>query len=122
LTSIEKRVLYWEKHLLDPEVRAKPEEHSSYLSEVFIEITMNGQKYSKAEIIELVTKSRETQYKIRNSKVSLLSDEIAMLLFDCLVTSGSSGPQNLTRRCSIWQQFGSEWKLTFHQGTPVLPL
>ena len=119
LNAPEEKVLQWERHLLDPEVRSNPAELSAYLSEDFIEVAMNGQKYSRAEIIELVTESPEAQYQIRNSQVSLLSEGVALHLFDCLVTTSISGAQILTRRCSIWQQIASQWKLTFHQGTPA---
>ena len=119
MTSLQENVLKWETELLNPNVRGDRNRLASYLAENFTEIAMNGREYSKAEIMKLLEQKSQIEYRITESKVSILSDRIIMHLFGCLVLAGISSDPILTRRCSIWQLYGSKWKMVFHQGTPV---
>ena len=102
-----------EERLMDPAVRGSPDQAGALLDDEFREIGQSGRLYCKAEMLEALraAPSLDGPRSIRDLEAKALSDDVVLLIYRVLETG--------TRRSSIWRHAEGQWRLVFHQGTPV---
>ncbi|MFF3403039.1 DUF4440 domain-containing protein [Streptomyces sp. NPDC002659] len=105
-----------ELHLLDPVVRASPDEVLELLDAEFFEFGASGQRWDRTTIL-----STTTPVPGEPVKPIAVSDLHGTLLAPGLVqvtyVSDESGRR--ARRSSLWRRNPEGWRLYFHQGTPI---
>lgn len=112
--ELERYLRELEEKLLKPEIRTSSEEISKLLADEFFEIGSSGVMWYKSDGIaeEGLGIVRMT---LSHFELHLLSEDIALVTYRIF---NEDKKQN-TLRSSIWKCRNGEWKMYFHQGTPV---
>lgn len=108
-----------EERLMQPEVRRSPAELKKLLAEEFVEFGSGGQVYSRQSIIEALSNESAVTFSITDFKAASLSPDVALVTYRALYSGGEDRPAIHSLRSSIWRQVDGEWRLVFHQGTPI---
>lgn len=84
----------------------------------FWEVGASGRRYSRAYVIDRVVQRqsspREHRWEIRGFHCADLSDRLFLVTYT-LIEDGA----RVTRRMTLWRRAAGEWKIVYHQGTPV---
>lgn len=104
-----------EIELMDPETRRDRERLSALLSDDVLEFGRSGGIDGKASVISYLVGSEQNYLPplIVSYAVRTLSEDRALATFRTV----SEGRTAL--RSSVWRKIDGNWKLDFHQGTPV---
>ncbi|MGW6203784.1 nuclear transport factor 2 family protein [Streptomyces sp. NPDC055089] len=107
-----------ELRLLDPGVRALPDEVTALLDPGFTEFGASGRRYDRTTILAVTSAVDES-----DPEPSAVTGMAGVLLAPGLVhltyTSERNGRR--FRRSSLWRRSDSGWRMYFHQGTPAGP-
>jgi hypothetical protein len=83
----------------------------------FWETGASGQRYSREYALDVLEKrmaeNHPDQWETEGFHCRKLADDVYLLTYTLF-----QGPRK-TRRATIWQQFGKDWKIVYHQGTIV---
>lgn len=103
-----------ERRLLQPSVRASPQELAPLLDPGFREIGASGRVWDRASIIQGLTNDSGPATSIRDEEMegTVLAEDIVLLTY----VSDAAGRR--ARRTSIWKRDqDAGWRLLHHQGT-----
>lgn len=98
-----------ERSLLDSSVRQSTEQLSKLIADDFLEFGSSGKVYNKQDCIKPDETSRK--FVVSDFKIKELSKDVMLATYK----TTEDGIASL--RSSIWQRYGDEWKMIFHQGT-----
>ncbi|MBP6898744.1 MAG: nuclear transport factor 2 family protein [Burkholderiaceae bacterium] len=102
-----------EERLMDPAVRADPEQVAGLLAPEFTEFGASGTVFDRAAIVaSLAAEGRPLGRRMRQFRLRAMGPDMA--LTTCRVTL-SDGRETL--RSSVWQRRDGRWLMVFHQGT-----
>lgn len=109
-----------ETSLLKPEVRSSYEQLDNLLAEDFKEFGSSGLIYTKQNVLErLPLNIDKVVYTVSDFEVKNLSEEVVMANFKTdRVINNTEKVASL--RTSLWRKEGENWKIFFHQGTPII--
>lgn len=107
-----------ELRLLEPRVRASPEEVTALLDPEFTEFGASGRRYDRASILAVTSAVDESAYESK-AVTGMSGVLLAPGLVHLTYTSESNGSR--VRRSSLWRRSDSGWRMYFHQGTPAGP-
>ncbi|WP_426131658.1 DUF4440 domain-containing protein [Pararhizobium sp. PWRC1-1] len=105
-----------EERLHDPQVRGSAFLTGELLDEDFSEFGSSGQAYGRADTIAaLVAEAGQAGPPVssENYQLKRLSETVALLTYE------TATEERRVLRLSIWRRTNSEWRLAFHQGTPM---
>ncbi|MEV0746598.1 DUF4440 domain-containing protein [Streptomyces sp. NBC_01220] len=107
-----------ELRLLDPGVRASPDEVTALLDPEFTEFGASGRRYDRTSILAVTSAVDES-----DPEPSAVTGMAGVLLAPGLVHLTYTSERNGSRfrRSSLWRRSDSGWRMYFHQGTPVGP-
>lgn len=98
-----------ERSLLDPSVRQSTEQLNTLIADDFLEFGSSGKVYNKHDCIKPDEYPRK--FVVSDFKIKELSKDVTLATYK----TTEDGIASL--RSSIWQRYGDEWKMIFHQGT-----
>lgn len=102
------------------ETRKSAERLQELLHPDFKEFGRSGKEYSRAEIVEEFSDaSAFPQIEANDFKASLVADGVVLLTYVSAHRSDSGQLHRTTLRSSLWVLLEGNWRLRFHQGTPV---
>ena len=102
-----------EARLLDPLVRAVPEQVKALLAPEFVEFGASGRVFNRDAILAmLAAEPPRMARQTRAFKVRLLAPDAALTTWRVLRDDGIE-----TLRSSVWLRQDSRWQMVFHQGT-----
>lgn len=86
----------------------------------FWEIGASGQRYSREHVFDVLEARRaqpvdESEWDARDFHCRELAPDVYLLTYT--LRQG----ERLTRRSTLWQRIGDDWKIVFHQGTVAAP-
>ena len=119
-SSLSKKILNLEEKLLLPDVRKSPQEISKLLAEEFVEFGSSGRVYTKQQVIDSLQNEFVQQISIDNFKTINLAPDVVLATYTAVKKNKSEGETTRSLRSSIWKLSDNEWRLVFHQGTPVI--
>lgn len=102
-----------ERELLDSNVRNDPARVTTYLAEDFQEVGRSGKTYSKADILETLKDEPPLRVSAEDFSFVPLAEQCILVRY----TTHSDG--QVTKRCSVWLLQEHDWRMVYHQGTPV---
>ena len=108
-----------ETRLLEPATRKDAPAVASLLTDDFVEFGSSGRTYDKRTVIAGLANELAIDRSISNFKMYPLADGVALVTYIALSRGGPSEAPRQSLRSSIWRREGAEWKMAFHQGTPV---
>ena len=102
-----------ERSLHSPAVRRDREQAGKLLAEDFREFGSSGRLWSRAEILEALSIESPVQITSHDFACQLLAPGLALL------TYVSESPTHRALRSSLWRLEADQWRIVFHQGTPI---
>ena len=108
--------------LLQLATRADRQAIELLLADDFVEIGSSGERFDREAVITgLLTESSENgspARQIRNLGIAAVTDDVALVTYRvCRVDP--DGTTTWRWRSSIWRLEDGEWRMVFHQGTPI---
>jgi hypothetical protein len=94
---------------------------ASVLADDFREIGSSGMFYSKADVLEAMKGVQVLEFQLDRFHVLPLSERQAIVMYVCSVRRVMDGQERSDRalRSSTWVRRKNEWRLVFHQATPL---
>ncbi|CBA15127.1 DUF4440 domain-containing protein [Xanthomonas albilineans] len=105
--------------LLEPVLRASSERVADLLDDAFLEFGTSGRRFDKHAVLHAL--SVEVSWfadRVFDMDAQLLAPDLAQLR-DRSERSGRDEPPRQTLRSSLWQRWDGQWRMLFHQGTPI---
>lgn len=111
--ALSQSILELELSLLRPEVRQSAQCVEELLSADFMEFTSSGKnyRYQRGDIF-----NSPANGEIKDFSIQRLSEDCVLATYRFVRDDGTA-----TLRSSVWQRSDRQWKIIFHQGTPVNP-
>jgi hypothetical protein len=100
-----------EHAMWNPSMRGDRSWMDAHLADDFTEFGYSGRSYSRAETLDLPVGTIEAT--LEDLAISAVGRDAAV------VTYRSVEPRGAANRASIWRRVAGQWRLGFHQGTPV---
>jgi hypothetical protein len=100
-----------------PEVAGSRAELEAMTARDFWEIGASGRRYSRRYVLDTLGARRDNPLVDDFEATDFYCRELAPDLY--LLTYTLQQGERRTRRASIWQRDGAQWKVLFHQGTVV---
>jgi len=91
------------------------------LAEEFHEIGSSGRMFSKAEILAILGQVKILECSFERVRVLPIDEQHAIVTYVAKTKRRYQGQETKTQtyRSSTWKQVEGEWRLIFHQGTPL---
>jgi hypothetical protein len=103
-----------ERRLLDPSVRRLRDSVAALLHPDFVEYGASGRVWGRAEIIDAMAADPEVSGEATDFAPVEIAESVILLTYRIVGASQSL-------RSSVWvAQSSGNWRLRFHQGTPLL--
>ena len=87
----------------------------------FWEVGASGRQYSRAEVLDELEKRfaapHVDDWECTDFQCRQLAGDVFLLTYTLL-----QNRERLTRRSTLWQRTGEDWKIIYHQGTIVQDL
>lgn len=114
--NMENLILGYEKDFFDVEFCKNKNNLEYRLAKGFIEFGSSGRINDRDSIIYYLSNLTDNrEIDILDFKLSVLSDTIIMANYRSLIKENNS----YALRTSIWKKEEDQWKIYFHQGTPM---
>ena len=111
-------VVSLELRLLDPSIRARPDEVGRLLHAEFTEVGASGQRWDRASAIALLAADPGSTPEVSDLVARALAEEVVLVTY-LARHAGDKGTTSF--RSSLWVKADDAWTVLFHQGTPVSP-
>ena len=108
-----------EQKLLLRETRKNPHELEKIIADKFFEIGSSGKIWNKKTVIEALNNEPQTDISMTDFRFTLLSENVALINYTSHHKQNNDNPSFKSLRTSVWKKFNGNWKIIFHQGTPV---
>jgi len=119
--NTEAQIIELEKSLLTLEVRHSEFELRKRIAPGFKEIGASGAYFGIDSILERLPTEQSWSAVVQDFEFTQHSEEICQLIFRAFIMGNDTDEGTYSLRSSLWQKFGDEWKIIFHQGTKVEP-
>ncbi len=100
-----------------PELGTTRADFDAMMADDFWEIGASGKIYERALVLNLLEERHRTPQKedLQPScfRIRELCENVYLLYYDLLQG------ERRTRRTTVWQRAGEDWKIVFHQGTMI---
>jgi hypothetical protein len=106
---LEAEIRKCEEQLGSPAVRASADALDRLVSDQFVEFGSSGKEYTKRDVIDQMLARPHVTISLLDFRVVAVSPGVALATYR---TAGSL-------RSSIWRREGEQWRILFHQGTPI---
>ena len=118
--ELEAQIIQRERLLLRPDIRSSREALQKLLAVDFLEIGRSGFLYRRHTVIDaLMDEPMDGQIVIDDATVQQLSESVVLLTYRSHRADASAKDRRTTLRSSVWMFVDGDWKMRFHQGTPV---
>ena len=85
----------------------------------FIEIGSSAAVYDKAEVIRWLASDDQSEHSGTSFKAYPLAENIILLTYISIIKNTSVVDSKQAIRSSIWRLSDGQWRMVFHQGTPL---
>lgn len=85
----------------------------------FIEIGSSAVIYDKAEVIRWLASNDQSERIGTSFKAHLLAENIILLTYISSIKDTPLAENQQAMRSSIWRLTDGQWRMVFHQGTPM---
>lgn len=85
----------------------------------FIEVGSSAVIYNKAEVMRWLASNDQSERVGTSFKAHQLSESIILLTYVSTIKDTPVSKSKQAIRSSIWRLIDSQWRMVFHQGTPI---
>jgi hypothetical protein len=111
--NISETLIALEKSLHDPLLRADTQAVARLLSPDFFEFGASGRVWTREAILAQLATENPAEITSRDYTCHPLSPDVILLTYI------SETPTQRVLRSSLWRLEDEQWRLIFHQGTPI---
>ena len=111
-------ILKNEESLLTTPTRYSYDHLNKLLDDDFIEFGSSGNIYRKQDILARLPQENNFTFTMENILIKQIDEYIFLLTYKVKKMQGD-GQVLASLRSSLWKKFNMEFKLLFHQGTPI---
>jgi hypothetical protein len=113
-----------ENQLLKLETRQSREKISKLLSDDFFEFTSSGfvWHYNKNNAIDSSVNLVSLDWEIKDFSIKVLAADVILATYKLVKNNEEDFQKKYSLRSSIWENTDGNWKMIFHQGTPMFEL
>ena len=115
------RLTALEESLWRPATRFDREHLERVLADDFDEFGRSGRHWTREASMAMDAAPFSTVLPLPGLRVRAIGADGALLTYRSETTYPGSATALISRRSSVWQRIDGEWRLRFHQGTPVEP-
>jgi hypothetical protein len=108
-----------EKELLLPETRHSTARLKELLSEDFVEIGQNGNKFGLNEVLEKLPREAGWSARISDIEFRMINEYVAQVFYIAIIYGDKDSKGTYSKRSSIWKNESGVWRMIFHQGTKI---
>lgn len=115
--SIINTIIQQEKQLLD-----KTDSISilvDLIDDEFIEIGSSAIEYDKTKVVDWLKSNDQSERVGSSFKTHQLSEDMILLTYISSIKDTPSSETKYAVRSSIWRLRDNQWRMIFHQGTPM---
>jgi hypothetical protein len=113
------RLTWLEESLWRPATRFDRAHLARVYADDFDEFGRSGRHWSREASIAADPEAFETVLPLPGLRIRGLGSDVALLTYRSETTYPDDGVTLVANRSSLWQRIEGEWRLRFHQGTPV---
>lgn len=118
--ALKQRLFALELELLEPATRASVARLSALLDEAFIEFGASGRSIDRQALLQaLPAEAGAVRYRAFDLQAWLPAPDLAQLRYRSERRDGDGAPVRHALRSSLWRCRNGEWRMLFHQGTPI---
>lgn len=120
--SLKQRLFALELELLEPATRASVARLSALLDEAFVEFAASGRCLDRQALLqELPAEAGAVRYRAFDLQAWLPASDLAQVRYRSERRDGDydGAPVRHALRSSLWRRRDGEWRMLFHQGTPI---
>ena len=119
ITAGDRKQLYeLEESLWRPETRFDKDYLDDLLTEDFFEFGRSGRTYRREETLAAPMQEIDIRLPLEDFQAHRVSADVVLVTYVSVVQYEELETGN---RSSLWVKKDGDWKLRFHQGTPVQP-
>ncbi len=119
MNTIKEKILNLEQMLLQENIRKSAKEVNKILSDDFIEFCSSGTIYNY-KIGDTFYSEEKIDWEIKEFEIKFLSTDCIIATYNLTKHNELEIGKKYSLRSSIWKSFNGNWKMIFHQGTPIL--
>ncbi|VEG90583.1 nuclear transport factor 2 family protein [Legionella spiritensis] len=115
--AILKSIIQYENQLL-----AKEEPGSilaSLIDDEFMEMGQSGHTYDKRDVIQWLNRPGLSERTGSDFQVKIITDDVILLTYLSHIKNKDTGEIQHAFRSSLWRRKEGQWRMVFHQGTPL---
>jgi glyoxylase I family protein len=116
--ELRRRLLSLETALARRDEASIPGGYEAVLDDEFSEIGASGRTWDRAATLAVLGSAAPADVELEDVAFSLPADDAVLLTYR-VVSRTADGEVTLSRRASWWIRRAGEWRLRFHQGTPL---
>lgn len=112
-----------ERSLMREDVRADAARLNALIDDDFIEVSSDGKRFNKANVLERLpkeqSKSRKPLFHNQDFIGRMLSDTLVQLYYRSALRRIKGGQWHFSSRMSLWRlDSEQQWRVVYHQSTP----
>ncbi|GGI88327.1 nuclear transport factor 2 family protein [Legionella impletisoli] len=85
----------------------------------FMEMGQSGQIYNKNEVVAWLNRQSQSLREGFQFQVKQISEEVLLLTYLSRIKTQGADEAKHAFRSSIWRNQGEQWRMVFHQATPI---
>ena len=117
--NLEEQIKALETALLRQEVRASASSLSELIDEDFFELGVSGTLWNKQTVIAALKNESFSERTISDFRLKRLAADVVLAVYRCHRAANEERPAAYSLRSSIWKRVHGQWRMVFHQGTPL---
>lgn len=106
-----------EESMWRAETRFDKEYLERMLAPDFFEFGRSGKVYNREQIINTPAQEIKADLPLKSFEVKKITNDVVLLTY---ISEVQYEELEVANRSSIWSKTADEWKMRFHQGTPIL--
>lgn len=115
--SVINQIIKQEVQLLDKV--DSPEVLAGLIDNEFIEIGSSAVVYNKAEVMRWLASDDKSERTGTEFKAYTLAENLILLTYISIIKDTPAAESKQAMRSSIWRLTDGQWRMVFHQGTPL---
>lgn len=92
---------------------------AEFIDNEFIEVGSSAVIYDKAEVMRWLASNDQSERVGTSFKAHQLSESIILLTYISAIKDTPASNSKQAIRSSIWRLTDGQWRMVFHQGTPM---
>ena len=108
-----------ELDLMEPAVRRDPQRVLALLAEDFVEFGASGSVWSRDAIADLLRTESFEPPAVEGLQCHHIAPGVALVTYRTVRANADQASPASTLRTSLWIRQSGEWRVRFHQGTPL---